>query len=89
MRLGKFKGGPSNSLPKTSVFLNAWKVEMTSAAVILGGVAFHAAIAMSGIASKRGVLPKHEISKSSAKAPTFLLVVHGYMISAKEPQVLI
>ena len=47
---------------------------MTSAAVIEGGAAFHAAIAMSGIASKRGVLPKHEISKSSAKAPTFLVL---------------
>ena len=44
---------------------------MSCAAVKLGGAAFHAAIAMSGIVSKRGA-PRHEISKRSAKAPTFL-----------------
>ena len=78
MRLVTFKGEPpKNSLPKTSVILNLWKIEMISAVVTVSG--FHAAIAMSGIASKRGVLAKHEISKSSAKAPIFL--VHSFVIS--------
>ena len=37
-----------------------------------------------GIASKRGVLPKL-ISKSSTKAPTFL--VHGFVISKREERI--
>ena len=58
---------------------------MSCAAVIVGGAAFHAAIAISGIASKRGVLPKHEISKSSAKAPTFLVSwFHGFFVISKK-----
>ena len=62
--------------PKISGSLDICKAEMTSAAVRVGGAATHAAMAMSGILSKIGVLAKHEMSKSSAKAPTFL-VVHG------------
>ena len=38
-----------------------------------------------GIASKRGVLPKLDISKSSTKAPTFL--VHGFLISKREERI--
>ena len=57
---------------------------MNSAGVILGGVAFHAAKAMSGIALKR-VLARHEISKNSDNAPTFL--IHGFVVSKRETQV--
>ena len=59
--------------PKTTLFLNGCNLEMSSAAVRVGGAAVHAAIAMSGISSKRGVPAKHEISKISATAPTFLV----------------
>lgn len=59
------------------------KVLMTSAMVRLDGAASHAAIAILGIVLKRAalVLARHEISKSSAKAPTFL--VYEFVVSIR------
>jgi len=52
---------------------------MATEALRAGGAACHAAIAMSGIELKiTELLPKHEISNISARAPTFL--VHGLLL---------